>query len=656
MWKVRELADKVTNVVMNYTEVEAKVREATNDDAWGPTGALMLEIAHATFTFEHFPEVMTMLWKRMLQDNKKNWRRTYKSLLLLNYLVRNGSERVVTSSREHIYDLRGLENYVFVDEYGKDQGINIRHKVKELIDFIQDDDKLREERKKAKKNKDKYVGLSSDAMGLRGDRWEGGGKWGKEEYDWADSDRRKDDFDNSDEGEKYDSEGEAPVPRMSSPKEYTDAVVHSFDHESKKERSPSGLTSSRLSRNSRQNGANSKPSTPTKRIDLGAALNYGKTEVGDTTPKIKPNTSPTLFGETVGDDLFDPRQEIHSPQRTAPTSLTSPVSQPATSSEFGDFANAFPQTVSNTTSDDKDDFADFTSAFTLDSAASSSASATPAPSLIGMSPSVQATQPASLLSSPTASSSSLINGVRSQSNADLLMGLCADSANSLSPVGATSNSSNLLLTPQSVAHKPFGVMPTTQAPLSLTNPLDDFASPTTVAEEKICSGCEQKKSALTELSEDFLEEARNAQNFQQVQTVILQLVQLFPGVITEQKLTGVDIETTDYEVFGGSGGILQPTTNSAIQPVKSSTTHQVGSTWSNSGSLNIDLECLSLSSGKGKPRDNAPSMNQLANPLSPTAHITFNSGVNMMGARSGPYPATMPQFPAPSTAQFASFK
>lgn len=59
------------------------------------------------------------------------------------------------------------------------------------------------------------------------------------------------------------------------------------------------------------------------------------------------------------------------------------------------------------------------------------------------------------------------------------MGLCADSANSLSPVGATSNSSNLLLTPQSVAHKPFGVMPTTQAPLSLTNPLDDFASPTT---------------------------------------------------------------------------------------------------------------------------------------------------------------------------------
>jgi clathrin interactor 1 len=80
-------------------------------------------------------------------------------------LVRNGSERVVTSAREHIYDLRSLENYTFIDENGKDQGVNVRHKVRDLIEFIQDDDRLREERKKAKKNKDKYIGMSSDAMG-----------------------------------------------------------------------------------------------------------------------------------------------------------------------------------------------------------------------------------------------------------------------------------------------------------------------------------------------------------------------------------------------------------------------------------------------------------------------------------------------------------
>lgn len=46
------------------------------------------------------------------------------ALLVLNYLILNGSERVVTSAREHIYDMKSLEEYTFRDEHGKDQGIN----------------------------------------------------------------------------------------------------------------------------------------------------------------------------------------------------------------------------------------------------------------------------------------------------------------------------------------------------------------------------------------------------------------------------------------------------------------------------------------------------------------------------------------------------
>ena len=51
-----------------------------------------------------------------------------------------------------------------------------------MIEFIQDDDRLRDERKKAKKNKDKYVGMSSESMGFRGgfdsswqDKWPSSG-------------------------------------------------------------------------------------------------------------------------------------------------------------------------------------------------------------------------------------------------------------------------------------------------------------------------------------------------------------------------------------------------------------------------------------------------------------------------------------------------
>jgi len=77
------VCDHRTNVVMNYSEVEARVREATNDDAWGPHGAIMHEISQYTFTYEHFPEVMSMLWKRMLHESKKNWRRVYKVMCVL---------------------------------------------------------------------------------------------------------------------------------------------------------------------------------------------------------------------------------------------------------------------------------------------------------------------------------------------------------------------------------------------------------------------------------------------------------------------------------------------------------------------------------------------------------------------------------------------
>lgn len=48
----------------------------------------------------------------------------FQSLLLLSYLIRNGSERVITSARDHVYDMRQLEDYQHTDENGRDQGVN----------------------------------------------------------------------------------------------------------------------------------------------------------------------------------------------------------------------------------------------------------------------------------------------------------------------------------------------------------------------------------------------------------------------------------------------------------------------------------------------------------------------------------------------------
>ncbi|KAM9850038.1 clathrin interactor 1a isoform 1-T1 [Aulostomus maculatus] len=373
MWKVRELVDKATNVVMNYSEVESKVREATNDDPWGPSGQLMSEISRATFMYEQFPEVMNMLWARMLRDNKKNWRRVYKSLLLLAHLIRNGSERVVTSSREHLYDLRSLESYHFVDENGKDQGVNVRQKVKELVEFVQDDDRLREERKKAKKNKDKYIGVSSDSMGYRsysGDRYDSSDSRGKWDDDWE---RNKGQFPFSEKlGEISDKIGSTiddtiskfrKKDRDDSPDRFSDNEEDrgSSSHNGKsgkdfKDEEETVTTKSvHIVQATETTATRKRGGVPSRKVDLGAAAQYTGDKSPGTTTKQPQSAAPqpassglvdllmvgTTPSQPAATDLMGGFADFSSP--AASVGLSSGTAAPNSSSngDFGEW-NAFP--------------------------------------------------------------------------------------------------------------------------------------------------------------------------------------------------------------------------------------------------------------------------------------------------------------------------
>jgi epsin len=44
--------------------------------------------------------------------------------VLLEFLVKNGSERVVDDARTHIATIKILRNFHFIDDKGKDQGVN----------------------------------------------------------------------------------------------------------------------------------------------------------------------------------------------------------------------------------------------------------------------------------------------------------------------------------------------------------------------------------------------------------------------------------------------------------------------------------------------------------------------------------------------------
>jgi len=69
------------------------------------------------------------------------------SLTLLDYCLHAGSENVVIYFRDNVYVIKTLKEFQYVDEYGKDQGANVRQKAKDITNLLSDDTRLREERR-----------------------------------------------------------------------------------------------------------------------------------------------------------------------------------------------------------------------------------------------------------------------------------------------------------------------------------------------------------------------------------------------------------------------------------------------------------------------------------------------------------------------------
>ncbi|EGP92738.1 uncharacterized protein MYCGRDRAFT_64949, partial [Zymoseptoria tritici IPO323] len=227
---------KVQNAVMNYTEMESKVREATNNEPWGASSSMMQEIANGTFNYQLLNEIMPMIYKRFTEKSAEEWRQIYKALQLLEFLIKHGSERVIDDARSHLSLLKMLKQFHYIDQNGKDQGINVRNRSKELTELLGDVERIRTERKKARATKSKYTGVEGGAgfssSGGSSSRYggfgsetggyggtyggssrpvygDGGGFGGEESHDQYDEGGRSTGADRFDE---YDEADDAPAP------------------------------------------------------------------------------------------------------------------------------------------------------------------------------------------------------------------------------------------------------------------------------------------------------------------------------------------------------------------------------------------------------------------------------------------------------------
>ncbi|CAI5454230.1 unnamed protein product [Caenorhabditis angaria] len=161
---------QVKNVAYNFSDAQVKVREATSNDPWGPSTALMSEISDLTHNPMAFTEIMSIIWKR-LNDSGKNWRHVYKSLVLLDFLIKCGNEKVAQQCRENVFTIETLKDFQHVED-NRDQGLSVREKAKQITSLLADEERLKNERARfiLTRNKFKNSAAATGSVGAESRR------------------------------------------------------------------------------------------------------------------------------------------------------------------------------------------------------------------------------------------------------------------------------------------------------------------------------------------------------------------------------------------------------------------------------------------------------------------------------------------------------
>mmetsp|Transcript_13028 Transcript_13028/g.24245 ORF Transcript_13028/g.24245 Transcript_13028/m.24245 type:complete len:504 (+) Transcript_13028:1953-3464(+) len=142
------------------SEIERNLNEATSNENWGVSNTTLTRIAEASFNYDDGELIMRHVW-RTISSDPKEWRRIYKTLTLLEHLLKFGSSRCVQQAKDELFQLRLLTSFSYSDR-GEERGTGIRDKARVLVELLSDFRKLDDEREKARTAKEKYVGISSD--------------------------------------------------------------------------------------------------------------------------------------------------------------------------------------------------------------------------------------------------------------------------------------------------------------------------------------------------------------------------------------------------------------------------------------------------------------------------------------------------------------
>ncbi|XP_039058390.1 epsin-3-like [Hibiscus syriacus] len=158
------LQEKYRNARIAFTDVTAAellTEDATNNDPRGPDARTMTKISDASFNMNDYWRIVHIMHKRLGRIDWKHWRQSYKTLILLEFLLTHGPTTFVD---EFICDsevIEELATFKHVDDNGVDWGLNMQKRSDKVMELLQGGETLRQARLKALKTSKEIKGFGN---------------------------------------------------------------------------------------------------------------------------------------------------------------------------------------------------------------------------------------------------------------------------------------------------------------------------------------------------------------------------------------------------------------------------------------------------------------------------------------------------------------
>lgn len=146
--------EKIKNarlVLTDVTPAQLLTEEATNGNPWPPDTRTLGSISRAAFELDDYTRIVEVLHKRFLKFERKHWRVSYNSLIVLENLLTHGPESVAAEFENDKDVIEQMGGFQYIDEKGFNWGFAVRKKSLRILKLLNQESLLKEERDRARK-------------------------------------------------------------------------------------------------------------------------------------------------------------------------------------------------------------------------------------------------------------------------------------------------------------------------------------------------------------------------------------------------------------------------------------------------------------------------------------------------------------------------